>query len=287
DRLRFKLAQNDSVSVGFEERTMPLDETTISGYAALTANLVNVADAYTLPPGAPFRYGRSFDQKSGYRTKSILTVPMCDHDGQVIEVVQLINKKRDPKAVLKPVALVDELVIPFTTVDEDLVKSLASQAAVALENTSLIEEIKGLFDAFMHASVHAIESRDPTTSGHSERVAVLTVGLAEMADAAKSGPLREVTFTRDQLQEIRYASLLHDFGKVGVREKVLIKGKKLYVGELLLIRQRFAYIKRSAEVEHLRAKLDCALAGRGTPELLAQMDRDFERRLAELDEQLR
>jgi HD-GYP domain-containing protein (c-di-GMP phosphodiesterase class II) len=287
DRLRFKLTQNDSVMVPFEERTMPLDETTISGYAALTGKLVNVADAYNLPQGSPFRYGRSFDEKSGYRTKSILTVPMLDHDDQVIGVVQLINKKRDPKAVLQPVTLVEELVIPFTAVDEDLVKSLASQAAVAFENTALIDEIKTLFNSFVQASVTAIESRDPTTSGHSGRVATLTVGLAETVDALTSGPFKDVAFTRDQLQEIRYASLLHDFGKVGVREKVLIKGKKLYVGELLLIRQRFGYIKRTLEAENLRAKLEQAVRGLATPELLAQMDRDFESRQAELDEYMR
>lgn len=286
DQLRFKLTQNDSVSIPFEEFTMPLDETTIAGYAALTGQLVNVADAYNLPPGSPFRYGRSFDEKSGYRTKSILTVPMRDHNDEVIGVVQLINKKRDPKAVLKPVTLVDELVTAFTPVDEDLVKSLASQAAVAFENTKLIEEIRNLFNSFVQASVTAIESRDPTTSGHSGRVAVLTVGLAETVDRLDSGPFREVAFTRDQLQEIRYASLLHDFGKVGVREKVLIKGKKLYVGELLLIRQRFAFIKRSMEAEHLRAKLEQALRGLATPELLARMDADFEARQKELDELL-
>jgi HD-GYP domain-containing protein (c-di-GMP phosphodiesterase class II) len=287
DQLRFKLTQNDSVTISFEEFTMPLDETTIAGYAALTGHLVNVADAYTLPPGSPFRYGRSFDQKSGYRTKSILTVPMRDHNDDVIGVVQLINKKKDAKAVLRPVALVEELVIPFTSVDEDLVKSLASQAAVAFENTQLIEEIRGLFNSFVQASVTAIESRDPTTSGHSGRVAVLTVGLAEVVDGLNSGPFRDVTFTRDQLQEIRYASLLHDFGKVGVREKVLIKGKKLYVGELLLIRQRFAFIKRTMEADHLRDKLEQALRGLATPELLARMDGDFEARRAELDERLR
>ncbi|HET8644389.1 MAG TPA: HD domain-containing phosphohydrolase, partial [Vicinamibacteria bacterium] len=287
DRLRFKLPQNDSVSVPFEEFTMPLDETTIAGYAALTGQLVNVADAYNLPAGSPFRYGRSFDEQSGYRTKSILTVPMRDHNDEVIGVVQLINKKRDPKAVLRPISLVEELVIPFTAVDEDLVKSLASQAAVAFENTMLIEEIRNLFNSFVQASVTAIESRDPTTSGHSGRVAILTVGLAEVVDGIGAGPFRNVAFTRDQLQEIRYASLLHDFGKVGVREKVLIKGKKLYVGELMLIRQRFAFIKRSLEAEHLRAKLEQSLRGLATPELMAQMDRDQEARVAELDEHLR
>jgi HD-GYP domain-containing protein (c-di-GMP phosphodiesterase class II) len=288
DILRFKLPQNDSVSVGqFEERPMPLDETTIAGYAALTGNLVNVADAYNLPPGAPYRVGRSFDERSGYRTKSILSVPMRDHHDEVIGVVQLINKKRDAKAVLRPVALVEELVIPFTVVDEELVTSLASQAAVAFENAQLIDEIKTLFNAFVYASVTAIESRDPTTSGHSRRVAELTVGLAETVDGINAGPFRDIAFSRDQLEEIRYASLLHDFGKVGVREKVLIKGKKLYVGELLLIRQRFGYVKRTLEAEHLRAKLEQALRGQASPELLGQMDRDFEARLSELDDYLR
>src|SRR4029453_8481586 len=112
-----------------------------------------------------------------------------------------------------------------------LLVTLASQAAIAIENTKLLQDIKDLFDSFVKASVTAIESRDPTTSGHSGRVAVLTVGIAETMDALTSGPFRDVRFTRDQLKEIDYASLLHDFGKVGVREKVLIKGKKLYVGE--------------------------------------------------------
>jgi HD-GYP domain-containing protein (c-di-GMP phosphodiesterase class II) len=283
DRLRFKLTQNDSVPVTFEEFSMPLNESSVAGYAALTGQLVNVADAYHLPPGSPFQISRSFDEKSGYRTKSMLVVPMRDHKGTVIGVVQLINKKRDAKAVLRPVALVEEAVIPFTAVDEELVTSLASQAAVALENTRLIGEIRQLFESFVRASVTAIESRDPTTSGHSGRVAILTVGIAEKMDALTTGPFKEVRFTRDQIQEINYASLLHDFGKVGVREKILIKAKKLYAGDLAVVRHRFAYIKRTLEAEHLRAKLDQVLSGRASAELLVQMDRDYEARLAETD----
>jgi response regulator RpfG family c-di-GMP phosphodiesterase len=114
-------------------------------------------------------------------------------------------------------------------------------------------------------------------------VAILTCGLAERVDASELQPFRGIRFTRDQLQEIRYASLLHDFGKVGVREKVLIKGKKLYVGEMLLIRQRFSYIKRSLEAEHLRSKLDQVLTGLAGPSLLAEMDRAYEERQAEID----
>jgi HD-GYP domain-containing protein (c-di-GMP phosphodiesterase class II) len=283
DQLSVRLAQNDTVRVPFRAFKMPLNEKSIAGYAALSGQVVNVADAYNLPPGSPFTISRSFDEQSGYRTKSMLVVPMTDHHGEVIGVVQLINKKRDSRVLLQPLSLVDQTVIPFTGVDEELVTSLASQAAVAYENTQLIQDIKDLFNSFVTASVTAIESRDPTTSGHSQRVATLTVGLAELVDSLDTAPFREVRFSRDQLQELRYASLLHDFGKVGVREKVLIKGKKLYVGEMLLVRQRYAYIRRSMEAEHLRAKLEQIQAGRSTPQLQEELDREYERQVAELE----
>jgi HD-GYP domain-containing protein (c-di-GMP phosphodiesterase class II) len=286
DQLRFKLAQNDSVQVPFEEFTMPLSETSIAGYVALSGQVVNVTDAYHLPAGSPFKFPRSFDEKSGYRTKSMLVVPMRDHKDEVIGVVQLINKKRDAKTVLQPVALVDASVIQFTSVDEELASSLASQAAVAFENTQLIQNIRNLFESFVEASVTAVESRDPTTSGHSRRVATLTCGLAEKVDASEREPFRGHNFTRDQLREIHYASLLHDFGKVGVREKVLIKGKKLYVGELLLIKQRIAYIKRTLEAEHYRAKADQVMAG-ASREMLAEMEHAFEVRCGEVEAILR
>jgi HD-GYP domain-containing protein (c-di-GMP phosphodiesterase class II) len=285
DQLRFTLTQNDSVEVPFAEFTMPLTPTSLAGYAALSGAGVNVADAYDLPAGSPFSISRSFDEQSGYRTKSMLTVPMKDHENKVIGVVQLLNKKRDPRAVLRPVSLVEQLVIPFTATDEELCTSLASQAAVALENNLLIRDIKNLFDSLVLASVTAIELRDPTTSGHSGRVAVLTVSLGELVDQVAQGPFRDARFTPDQLQELRYASLLHDFGKVGVREKVLIKGKKLYVGELTVIRQRFAYIKRSLETEHLRAQIDALR--RGSPERIAELEGEYAAHQRELDELLR
>ena len=287
DQLSFELTQNHSVAVPFEKRTVPLNETSISGYAALTGEIVNVADAYHLPAGTPYKISRSWDEKSGYRTKSMLVVPMRDHDQKVIGVIQLINKKRDAKIVLRPVSLVEETVIPFTSVDEELASSLASQAAVAFENTKLIQDMRNLFESFVYASVTAIESRDPTTSGHSRRVATLTVGLAEALDSLDHGPFRDVSFTRDQMQEINYASLLHDFGKVGVREKVLIKGKKLYVGEMLLVRQRFGYIRRSLEADYLRAKLEQIQSGRANAELLAEMDRNYDQGKDELDQLLK
>jgi HD-GYP domain-containing protein (c-di-GMP phosphodiesterase class II) len=206
---------------------------------------------------------------------------MRDHKDVVIGVVQLINKKRDRDAVLRPVTVVDEQVIPFTAVDEELVTSLASQAAVAYENTLLIQNIKDLFDSFVRASVTTIEKRDPTTSGHSERVAELTVGLAEKVDGISSGPLRDIRFTRDEIQQIRYASLLHDFGKVGVPEKYLLKKEKLYGSNLQLVEQRFEYIQRTQEVEHLKAKIRQMEAG-ASRELLEQEERAFEARREEI-----
>jgi len=278
NRLRFKLAQNDSVPLDFEEFTIPLDETSIAGYVALAGETVNQQDAYHIPKGSSYTISRSFDEKSGYRTKSMLVVPMKDHQDLVIGVVQLINKKRDPEAVLQSASLVDDQVISFTSVDRNLVESLASQAAVAFENADLIERIRRLFDEFIHAAVSAVEQRDPPTSGHSGRVAELTVALAERVDAVSSGPLASVRLTRDQLQELKYAALLHDFGKVAVQEKVLGKRKKLYATKLLAVRQRFAYILKAIEVDYLRERLEAVGSGHGTPDALVALEERYNSR---------
>ena len=285
DTLKFVLAKNDSVSIPFQESRMPLDPTSIAGYVAVNGVAVNVADAYILPSETPYRISRSFDLKSGYRTKSMLVVPMRDHQGEIIGVIQLINKKTDPRAILKPSTLVDRLVVSFDELDLELVMSLASQAAVALVNTRLIEDIRTLFESFVDASVTAIESRDPTTSGHSGRVAELTVGLAQKVDGASAGIFAPVRFSRDQIKEIKYASLLHDFGKVGVREKVLVKAKKLYFGEMLALRQRFGVIKRTIETDYLRAKVAC-LEGGGAKAELSALEANHARRQAEVESAL-
>ncbi len=124
-------------------------------------------------------------------------------------------------------------------------RALASQAAVAVENNLLYESIERLFEGFVTAAVTAIEQRDPTTSGHSFRVAELTVELARVIDRIDDGQLRDVRFTTDQIREIRYASLLHDFGKVGVREQVLVKEKKLYPLQIEMIRARFEFVMKA------------------------------------------
>ncbi len=188
----------------------------------------------------------------------MLVVPMTTPQGKVIGALQLINCKRDPAAVFPTPADVLAHVIPYPPRFRDLAASLASQAAVALENSRLYQSIQTLFEGFVQASVTAIESRDPTTSGHSFRVADFTVALATAVDR-DGGAFRDVRFSPDEMKEIRYASLLHDFGKVGVREEVLVKAKKLPVGQLDMIRQRGEIIRRGLELRHARRKMDWLL----------------------------
>ena len=258
-RLRFRLAQNDSVHVPFAEFTLPIDAASVAGHVALTSSVLQLDDAYELPPDSPFQINRDFDERVGYRTRSMLVVPMATPQGVVIGVLQLINCKRHAGARLDGPAAVEAEVIPYPERFRSLTASLASQAAVALENSRLYQSIQTLFEGFVQASVIAIESRDPTTSGHSFRVADFTVALASAVDRADHGIFRDVAFSPDEMKEIRYASLLHDFGKVGVREDVLIKAKKLPPGQLDLIRQRGEIIRRGLELRHERRKTDWLL----------------------------
>jgi HD-GYP domain-containing protein (c-di-GMP phosphodiesterase class II) len=247
-RLRFTIAQNDSVALPFREALLDITSDSIAGFVALTGETVRLDDAYDIPRGRPYTFNRSFDEAAGYRTRSVLAAPMRTPKGRMVGVLQLINAMREGEAV------------PYSEAQSELVVSLAAQAAVALENSQLYAEIQKLFEGFVRASVVAIEARDPATSGHSFRVANLTVALAEVVDRADSGPLAAVRFSREDLRTIRYASLLHDFGKVGVREEILVKAKKLHPLQLARVRERFHLARRTLEQSAARAQLDFVLA---------------------------
>ncbi|MEO8378190.1 MAG: HD domain-containing phosphohydrolase [Acidobacteriota bacterium] len=262
--LRWKLAQNDSIDVDFEEKVLPITRKSLAGYVAMTGETLVIDDAYNLPADAEYQINRSFDEENGYLTKSLLVFPMTNHAGDVIGVLQLINRRarrrEDDRSPARLTAkTVPEKVVPFDQDTAEIMRALASQAAVAVENNLLYESIERLFEGFVTAAVTAIEQRDPTTSGHSFRVADLTVELARVVDRVEGGPFAAVRFTPDQVREIRYASLLHDFGKVGVREQVLIKEKKLYPMQLDNIRGRFEYVMKSVENEASRRKIDYLL----------------------------
>ena len=284
-RLRFAHSQNHSLpTLPFDAFAVPIDHSSLAGYAAATGEPLVIGDVYLLPDGAAYRQNRSFDETSGYRTKSMLVLPMKTHRDEIIGVLQLINRKRDPDARLACSDSFEQEVVPFDARCVEIATALASQAAVAIDNGRLYADIERLFEGFVTAAVTAIESRDPATSGHSGRVASMTVSLAQAVDGLGSGPYRDVTFTLEQLRELRYAGLLHDFGKVGVREQVLVKEKKLYPQDLELIRHRFAYLDQRTELEFERARAELLLTG-GRPAYdaaLTRIDCDRRKRREEL-----
>ena len=286
--LRFMLTQNDSLEFPYQEFVLPLAENSMAGYTALRGEVLNFPDAYKIPAGHPFRFNNSYDRDSGYHTRSLLTLPMRNAKGEVLGVLQLINCKRNRAARLLSAKDVAKYVQPFRERSVHLALSLASQAAVAYENRKLYNEIETLFEGFVSAAVTAIEQRDPTTSGHSLRVSAYTQSLAAAVNATSSGPYAGTFFDAEQLKEIRYAALLHDFGKVGVREEVLVKAKKLYPLQLDVLRQRFDYIRKETEAGNVRRKLQVYLErdrGDALTEI-ARLSEDFDQRLKRIEEYL-
>ncbi len=287
--LRWKLAQNSSIDVGvFEEKILPITRKSLAGYVAMTGEVLVIDDAYNLPAGAEYQINRSFDVENGYLTKSLLVFPMTNHAGEVIGVLQLINRRRLGAPPKLTAATVPDNVIPFDQDTADIMRALASQAAVAVENNLLYESIERLFEGFVTAAVTAIEQRDPTTSGHSFRVADLTVELAKVIDNVTEGPYASSTFSSDQIREIRYASLLHDFGKVGVREQVLVKAKKLYPLQLDAIRARFEFLMTNVEARAQQKKIDYLLErGRdGYADFAAELDAETATTILQLQKDL-
>jgi HD-GYP domain-containing protein (c-di-GMP phosphodiesterase class II) len=277
-RLRFKLTQNDSVQFPFAEIELPLQENSLAGYTALHGEVINLADAQRIHRDRPYHFNPRFDEETGYHTRSMLTLPMKNGRSEVIGVLQLINCKLHPEARLTSAEVVAREVRPFSDRAVRLALSLASQAAVAYENGRLYQDIEKLFEGFVQASVKAIEQRDPTTSGHSLRVSEMTVGLAEIVDRADTGAYASIRFSPEQMKEIRYAALLHDFGKVGVREDVLVKAKKLYPMQIDLIAHRFDYLYMEQEARMEREKV----------RILLEMDRpEALARIASLEEEYR
>ena len=281
-KLSLASSQNDSIDKDtYSAFKVPVDQKTVVGYTVSIGRSQIYEDAYNPPPGKPVG-GKSFDAQFGYRTKSMLTVPMRDYNNDVVGAVQLINAKRlfETKLTLDNV---DTEVISFRPEDVEMIESIASQAAVALDNKTLLDSIQTLFDGFVEASVTAIEQRDPSTAGHSGRVEGLTTRLARAVTAIATGKYRDIRFTEDQMKELRYACLLHDFGKVGVREHILVKAKKLVPGQLEVIQARFEFIERSVQVKYANEKLEALKAGKDGP-VLDEIDRRLRDELEQLDQ---
>ena len=240
----------------------------VAAYAVHHGHSVNIADAYR-HEGFDFSGTKQFDEKTGYRSRSFLTVPMKDHENTTIGVLQLINAKdRDTGAVG-----------PFTDADRHLAESLASQAAIALTNRLLINRLEELFESFIGVINAAIDDKSPYTSGHCQRVPVLTMMLADAVDACDVGPLSAFKMTKGDRRELKIAGLLHDCGKVTTPVHVVDKATKLHTlfDRIELIDTRWEIVRRDAELERLTA------AGNGGDARLAALELGYGERVAGID----
>ena len=244
----------------------------VVAHSVLHDETVNIADAYT-EEGFDFSGTKNFDRKTGYRSQSFLTVPMKNHQGEIIGVLQLINA-RDRRS---------NQTVPFSEADQHLAESLASQAAVALTNRQLINQLEALFESFISLINAAIDDKSPYTGGHCQRVPVLTMMLAEAASNTRSGPLAGFRMSDEDRYELKIAGLLHDCGKVTTPVHIVDKSTKLQTifDRIALIDTRFEVVKRDAEIAMLKAKLASPANEHGE---WRKADREYELRLRQINE---
>lgn len=261
--LRFEIVRTDSLGVKMggasgkaidrnSFRDLPLanergepNNSLVAAYAAIHDKTINIADAYE-EAGFDFSGTRTFDERTGYRSKSFLTVPMKNHENEIIGVLQLLNAK-DPSGE----------VVPFSQADQSLAESLASQAAIALTNRMLISQLEDLFESFINLINLAIDEKSPYTGGHCQRVPELTMLIAEAVNATSSGPLADFHMSDKDRYELKIAGMLHDCGKVTTPVHVVDKATKLQTlyDRIGLVDTRFEVLKRDAEIETLRKVL--------------------------------
>jgi HD-GYP domain-containing protein (c-di-GMP phosphodiesterase class II) len=226
----------------FDEAGKPNHAMVVS-HSALSGETVNIPDAYRAK-GYDFSGTKKFDAKTGYRSQSFLTVPMRNHENEVIGVLQLINAQDQKSGAI----------IPFSRDDQQLLESLASQAAIALTNRHLIDQLEELFEAFIQLINTAIDDKSPYTGGHCARVPALTMMLAEAVNRTKAGPLKDFEMTDKDRRELKIAGLLHDCGKITTPVHVVDKATKMHTlfDRIQLLDTRFEILKRDAEIAMLR-----------------------------------
>ena len=287
DKLKFEIVLNDSLGIkmgGTSGNPIPFysiplhqDDGTkntsmVAAYAALNDETVNIADAYTAD-GFDFSGTRNFDKKTGYRSTSFLTIPMKNHEAEIIGVLQLLNAQDESGAV-----------VPFTFEEQRLAESLASQAAIALTNRMLITQLEMLFESLIELINTAIDDKSPYTGGHCKRVPTLTMMLAEAAARSTDGPLAAFKMTDKDRYELKIAGLLHDCGKITTPVHVVDKATKLETifDRIHLVSQRFEILKREAEIDMLRANM--AAHNMGDEASAQRAQSDYAAKIRQLDE---
>lgn len=253
--ITFKVTQNNTLEATprskfeyqrkFKSFSLPINEKSLADLSAFRKQTFNIPDV----PKSPY-HSPDMDKKFGYPILSMLVVPMLNHSGDLVGVLQLMNSKKD-----------DEFV-PFDTTLIPQVEGLASQAAVVLDNLRLYNELDNLFDSLVKYSAKAIDARDPATAGHSERVAKYAVDVAKEYKC----------FSNSELTELKYAAFFHDIGKIGVREHVLTKENKLSKDQLATIYERFDLIKQFYLTEQAKHNWDDEKLSKK----MAEVDKDLE-----------
>ena len=280
--LRFQIVQNDSLKIrmgGKSGETIPfppveLKETNVSAFVALKGISVNIPDVYDTEL-FDFTGPKKFDQSTGYRSKSMLVVPMRNHENDIIGVLQLLNATNP----------ISNEVIAFSQDYENLSESLASQAAVSITNAKLIANMTELFEAFVKVMATAIDEKSPVTGGHIRRVAELTLTMAEVIHDLDEGHFKDKTFSPDQMYELRIAAYMHDIGKVTSPVEIVEKAKKLQTifDRIQYVRLRMAYISQKIELEGQEAKIKILQNG-SSPEKLNSIEKETLEKLMEIEE---
>ena len=280
--LRFQIVQNDSLKIrmgGKSGESIPfppveLKESNVSAFVALKGVSVNIPDVYDTEL-FDFTGPKKFDQSTGYRSKSMLVVPMRNHENDIIGVLQLLNATNP----------ISNEVIAFSQDYENLSESLASQAAVSITNAKLIANMTELFEAFVKVMATAIDEKSPVTGGHIRRVADLTLTMAEVIHDIDEGHFKDKTFSPDQMYELRIAAYMHDIGKVTSPVEIVEKAKKLQTifDRIQYVRLRMAYISQKIKLEGQEAKIKILQNG-SSPEKLNSIEKETLEKLMEIEE---
>jgi HD-GYP domain-containing protein (c-di-GMP phosphodiesterase class II) len=289
-KLKFEIVLNESLNIRLGGTTgnpvsfypIPLmhedgtpNNSMVAAYVAIKHETVNIADAYTAE-GFDFSGTRRFDKKTGYLSTSFLTIPMMNHEGELIGVLQLINARDKHKKV-----------VTFTAEDQRLAESLSSQAAIALTNRMLITQLENLFESLIDLINTAIDDKSPYTGGHCNRVPALTMMLAEAANGATEGPLAGFIMTDRDRYELKIAGLLHDCGKITTPVHVVDKATKLETifDRIAHVSQRFDILKRDAKIKLLEQKLSYLGQNRASSDTAAieRTEVEYAKSIAQID----
>jgi HD-GYP domain-containing protein (c-di-GMP phosphodiesterase class II) len=297
-RLRFKYSHTFSRTIPLEKFVMDIDINSISGYVASTGEVLNIPDAYKIDELAPYSFNPYFDRQHNYISRSMIVVPMKNHSDQIIGVIQLINSKEDLSGSIKydneafQIKLetkddFDRYVVTFDEKYNGLLEAIAGQAAIAIENNRLINQIQTQFEEFVKASVTAIESRDPATSGHSFRVAEICREIAKAVINEEKGYLSQFSFSENNIKELEFAALLHDFGKVYIDPNIFRKAKKLFPADFENLILRLDYLYRFTELKYSVKEKELLLHRLSHPgremESLDKLDRDQKSILSDIN----